>query len=587
MYQTVWKGKSRQIQSPLAKASAHSLYDMIDAALPILWEEHCTECAVPECYSSCQLYVAREDRKCARFVEGIFPNEEFSGLLPFGADIQFRRWGKLQAKLPITHEVIDKVKIRAWSESWIQLQNKALNLSRKSRQLDSGRKLVGASRLMMHKKLEKTGQSESLPDGFILECFLDGVESHGLILEGSSNGRPSFRRVFQLDPGWNSFFVHYASLGLISGSETSLEISIDQDKTPRIVFTYLDLVKFIDRHNIPAEKVKCVAWDLDHTIWDGVIGDDGKDLDLVPGVLNLIKEFDRRGIIQVVLSKNEERTALDALKLFGLDSFFVGHGINWNPKSTNLINLADELNIGVDSFALIDDSAFERREVSLAIPSVRVYRPVDFDAIASYDEFNPDLSSESKNRRVRYQEEKSRKQERMAWEGSYETFLKSCQQKLDVGKVGEEELERCLELLQRSNQFNLSGRRYDLDKFRDLQKDPKYNLRYLKLSDSHGDYGIVGFCSYKIEGEDIRIQDFVFSCRAAEKKVERAFFESLFESESKKKMVAALTASPRNAPLRRVLDEIGFRETGFDHGTKDVILLCPAVKQTIIEVNIL
>lgn len=64
-----------------------------------LWEEHCVECAVPECYAVCPLYVARRDRKCARFRGGIFPNPEYSGMYPFGADISFRRWGKLEAKL--------------------------------------------------------------------------------------------------------------------------------------------------------------------------------------------------------------------------------------------------------------------------------------------------------------------------------------------------------------------------------------------------------------------------------------------------------------------------------------------------------
>ena len=65
----------------------------------LLWEEHCHECAIPQCYETCSLYVRRSDQKCARFVYGIYPNPNFSGLLPYGADIFFRRWAKLEAIL--------------------------------------------------------------------------------------------------------------------------------------------------------------------------------------------------------------------------------------------------------------------------------------------------------------------------------------------------------------------------------------------------------------------------------------------------------------------------------------------------------
>ena len=140
--------------------------------------------------------------------------------------------------------------------------------------------------------------------------------------------------------------------------------------------------------------------------------------------------------------------------------------------------------------------------------------------------------------------------------------------------------------MQRSNQFNLSGRRYDLEKFRELQGDPSYELRYLSLTDLHGDYGIVGFCSYKVDAERIRIQDFVFSCRAAEKKIERAFFESLFEIESRTKMVAALTATSRNAPLRRVLGDMGFKGAEFEDGTNDIYWDFSSEGQNIVEVII-
>ena len=138
-------------------------------------------------------------------------------------------------------------------------------------------------------------------------------------------------------------------------------------------------VKKIDNQleeTLPAKKIKCVCWDLDNTLWNGVIGDDGTDGVIVNNkIIDLINEFDKKGILQTITSKNEYEIAWSKIKQLGLDKFFLYPAINWGPKSESIKQIAKELNIGIDTFALIDDSEWEREEVSSNCPQVRVYHP--------------------------------------------------------------------------------------------------------------------------------------------------------------------------------------------------------------------
>src|SRR5580698_5770089 len=97
MWQTDWAEQSGQTIPPEPPHSSALTPDSVTAAYLLSWTEHCIECAVPDCYALCSLYVQRRDRKCARFKNGIVPNPQYPGLFPFGAEIEFRRWGKLES----------------------------------------------------------------------------------------------------------------------------------------------------------------------------------------------------------------------------------------------------------------------------------------------------------------------------------------------------------------------------------------------------------------------------------------------------------------------------------------------------------
>ena len=202
------------------------------------------------------------------------------------------------------------------------------------------------------------------PDALYIKLFSPGPVACNLQLELIQD-RSVYRNNLKVVPGWNEYTVPYAKLNFAAGQERFLRLWVDRDQEVRLIFTWLDLVKFKSLAPVltasgSAEKVKCVAWDLDNTLWKGVIGDDGKEgVQVIPEALELIRKLDQRGIIQTVVSKNEHATAWEKIVELELDKYFLYPAINWDPKSANISRIAKELNININSFSLLDDSVFE------------------------------------------------------------------------------------------------------------------------------------------------------------------------------------------------------------------------------------
>ena len=113
-------------------------------------------------------------------------------------------------------------------------------------------------------------------------------------------------------------------------------------------------------------------WDLDHTLWNGILVEDGAEqIQLRDGIVDVVKELDRRGILQSVASKNNHEDAIAALEKLGIAEYFLHPQIHWQPKSKSIGAIAEALNIGVDTLMFVDDQEFERREVASAWPEVR------------------------------------------------------------------------------------------------------------------------------------------------------------------------------------------------------------------------
>ena len=548
------------------------------------WEEHCIECALPLCYSNCLLYVPRRDRKCARFIYGIVRNGSFCGLLPYGADLRFRRWGKLEAILTGRYLPV----------FWIRLLDKTdqvvTAMVNASAYLFSGiypkRRLNGAYTLFRQLLLNKLGNRGIVFDEFVIECYSFQPETCRLIVEMRKNYDSIYREALDLSFGHNRFSLRIPLQPVFGGKDKyRMMVYPDQDKELRLVFTWLDFVVYrrnqdadgalIDNHAHaeglvkPAAKVKCVAWDLDNTLWQGTLIEEGKqNIRIRPEAERLVRWLDQRGIIQTIVSKNHHEEAMAVLTQFGLDEYFLYPAINWGTKSANLLQIANRLNINIDTFALIDDSAFERSEVASALPMIRVYPDNMLAEVQGLPEFDVPITEASHLRRKSYQTEIQREMVKETFGANHIEFLRSCQLNLRLFRPRTKmEVERCLEMIQRSNQFNLSSRRYSADQFAVLLADRDALCVAMACADRFGDYGIVGFASIDMRGEHPVVHDFVLSCRVAQKHVEHAFYGWLgnrFRQRGATRLLVELIKSARNGPLVRVFEEMPFTVDGSD-----------------------
>jgi len=543
----------------------------IEVSSFLLWEEHCVECSAPQCYASCSLYSARRDGDCARFSYGIYPNRKFSGLFNYGADIRFKRWAKLEAVWPEKPAMRSVKEVRR-IDTILRFHGVVHNVI--MRFLPAGTTLFRRANNLMNmikvlwlKKMTASAiQCGKTPDALYIKIFSPEPEPCDLQVELVQDVTV-YRNNIRVVPGWNEYTVPFENFDFESGEERFLRFWVNRDQEVNLIFTWLDLVKFkataSSVQQIPAEKVKCVAWDLDNTLWQGVIGDDGKEgVTVVSEAVDLIHKLDQRGIIQTIVSKNEHDTAWEKIVELALDEYFLYPAINWDPKSVNISRIAKELNININSFALIDDSEFECGEVSTAYPQVRVYNPEAMPFLLNHDEFDVPVTKETGKRRLKYMEEVKRKSVQQAWAGDRDEFLSDCNIKLNIKSVlNQNQKERCLELLQRSNQFNLAAKRYTSDEFEALLSDSEYDSYAFDVHDKYGNYGIVGFVSILKKSDAVVVTDFVMSCRVARKKIENAFFHWYVNRKEccGKNVYARMKVTGRNQPLRQVFDEMMFK----------------------------
>jgi FkbH-like protein len=307
---------------------------------------------------------------------------------------------------------------------------------------------------------------------------------------------------------------------------------------------------------------KVIVCDLDNTLWGGVAGDDG------PGAIKLgapdplgecfhafqsaLKGLRSRGILLAICSKNDEAFALSVIAdhpaMVLRKSDFVAWRINWKDKAENLVALAEELNLGLDSFVFLDDSPQEREQIRQILP--QVYTP-DLPAspsdlasfVSSLTCFETStLGQEDRARTDMYQAERGRREARELG-GDVESWLRSLEIEVRAAPLRRETLPRAAQLLNKTNQFNLSLRRMDDASFWSWATEPGNTVYVFRVSDRFGDSGLTG----------LAIVDFVMSCRVMGKKVEEAllgYTVAQAHAGGAARVTAPAFEGPRNAPAR-------------------------------------
>ncbi|HEX2058857.1 MAG TPA: HAD-IIIC family phosphatase, partial [Actinomycetota bacterium] len=199
--------------------------------------------------------------------------------------------------------------------------------------------------------------------------------------------------------------------------------------------------------------VKCLVWDLDNTLWKGTLLED-PSVSIDSRAVAIVRELDRRGILNSIASRNEESLALDVLREHGLDEYFLYPQINWNAKDVSVKAVADALNIGIDTIAFVDDQAFDREEVAFSLPEVRCYSTDDLATLLDLPDFNPPfVTPESARRRSMYLADAARSRAEAEFRGPKEEFLASLRMRFSISPAGEDDLQRAEELTVRTNQL--------------------------------------------------------------------------------------------------------------------------------------
>ena len=333
---------------------------------------------------------------------------------------------------------------------------------------------------------------------------------------------------------------------------------------------------------------KCLALDLDNTLWGGVIGEmgvEGIHLDTVGSGARYydfqkrILDLKRQGTLLAVISKNNRDDAMAGISehpnMLLRETDFVAIRANWSPKPDNLASIAEELNIGTDSFVFIDDNPVEREIMRLAMPEVEV---PDFpEDTSQLEKFMTDVAreyflqlrttGEDTAKTEQYRAENAREERRKSFT-SVREYLMFLEMALSIEALSEQNLPRAAQLTQKTNQFNLTTKRYsEADMRALLLTDEKALVRIGGLRDRFGDYGKVILCIAKIDigGATALIDTFLMSCRVMGREVEETFLKSV-ESELQMKGVRSVTAqyvpTAKNALVSEFWERMGYTKIG-------------------------
>ena len=325
-----------------------------------------------------------------------------------------------------------------------------------------------------------------------------------------------------------------------------------------------------EQHVVEAKKeaktqaIKCVIWDLDHTLWNGILLE--KDnLQLRPGVVETIKELDRRGILNSIASRNDHEAAMMRLVQFGLSDYFLYPAISWCSKSESVSAIAKALNIGLNALAFIDDQPFEREEVAFVHPDVLTIDALEIASLLDRPRFNPRfITSESQLRRQMYQQDLVRQKVEDEFQGPNEAFLSTLDLVFTIKAAGEADLQRAEELTMRTNQLNTTGYTYAYAELDALRQSADHLLLVSSLDDKYGTYGTIGLALVEKAPEVWTVKLLLMSCRVMSRGVGTIMMSYMMQQAKAAgaKLQAHFIPNGRNRMMYATYKFGGFREVG-------------------------
>lgn len=316
------------------------------------------------------------------------------------------------------------------------------------------------------------------------------------------------------------------------------------------------------------KSIKCVVWDLDNTIWNGILSEDN-NIELKEEAIAAIKELDNRGILQSISSKNEYLPAMKKLKEFGIDKYFLYPQINWEAKSDSINKIQKLFNFGIDTIAFVDDQDFEREEVSFSIPEVLCIDAANISEILNMEEMKPKyITEDSKQRRQLYMNDIERNSDEESYKGPKEDFLKTLDMKFIIELAKEEDLKRVEELTIRTHQLNSTGTVYSYDELVELINSDNYDVFVAQLDDKYGEYGKIGISVIEKKQGSWNIKLLLMSCRVMSKGVGAVMLKYIMKSAAKEnvKLYADFIPTDKNRIMYITYKFAGFKENMNENG---------------------
>lgn len=357
------------------------------------------------------------------------------------------------------------------------------------------------------------------------------------------------------------------------------------------------IIKLIKQHvkAILGKRKKCLILDLDNTLWGGIIGEDGingislsdnKEGSRYKDFQKRIKEIKDTGIILSIVSKNNYDDAIDVIRnhtdMVLKEDDFVTMKINWNVKPQNIKELSEELNIGKDSFVFIDDNPVERSIVSSDMPEVIVPEfPTDTCELEKYitEIYNEyflilDVTDEDKKRTEMYEQNFKRAQEQKQY-SSIDEYLKSLETEIYINKIKESDIPRVVQLTQKTNQFNLTTKRYTESDIKNMLNSDKYLVYIASVKDKFGDNGkCVVIIVEKLDDKIADIDTFIMSCRVMGRFIEDSvisFVENDIKNIGFKEIRSHYYPTKKNMPVKDLFERLGYVviDNGKNNDNKD------------------
>jgi FkbH-like protein len=325
---------------------------------------------------------------------------------------------------------------------------------------------------------------------------------------------------------------------------------------------------------------KCLVLDLDNTLWGGVVGEDGLSGIRVGGdaigeayvrLQTYILDLKRKGVILAVASKNDDADAKEVFQRhpdmrIRLDDIAVFLA-NWDAKVDNLRKVAERLNIGLDSLVLLDDNPAERRAVTEMLPEVDVIHlgtdPADYTrTLAQYPWFETESLTAEDTRRTEQYHARAKIADLQRTSGSLESFYRGLGMRATIGQFDDLRLPRIAQLVNKTNQFNLTTRRYDEQQLRRFSLSQDHIDLYLELRDHFADHGLVAVLIARHDGITLDIDSFLMSCRVIGRTVESALLHRLCREARERdcsQLRGTYVPSAKNAVVQELYGRLGFR----------------------------